>query len=364
MKRVTQILFPALMLLAVGSLLLGLYTGLVRLGVLAPGNLQTNGMLHGPLMINGFLGTLISLERAAALRQHWTWSAPVLLALSTVLILSGITTIGSFFLLAGTVMLVAVLSYVLRIDPALYHLIMLLGAFCLLIGNVLFVMNYPLFELVFWWVGFPVLTIFGERLELNRIMRPPMRATQVFTGIILLWMMMVALLHLNTPAPWYGLMLLFILPAAWMIRYDVARKTIGSTGWTRFSALCMLTGYFWLIIAGIYASSVGQPVAGLPYDALLHMIFIGFVFSMIFAHAAFILPALTGMEVPYSHYFYLPFALLHGFLLVRVLTDFTGVPELQQIGSYGNLAAILIFMIGVLVQVTRANLVNRASSPA
>lgn len=364
MQRITQILFPVLMLLAAGSLLLGLYTGLVRLGILMPGAIQTNGMLHGPLMINGFLGTLISLERAAALRKHWTWTAPVFLALATVLILSGFQTSGSFFLLAGTVMLIAILSYVLRMDPALYHLIMLFGALCLLVGNILFVMNFPLYELVFWWIGFPVLTIFGERLELNRIMRPPPQAIRVFTGIIILWVLMVALLHAGTALSWYGLMLLFILPAAWMIRYDVARKTIKSTGWTRYSALCMLAGYVWLILTGLYGLQMGQPVAGPPYDALLHMIFIGFVFSMIFAHAAFILPALTGLQMPYSHYFYLPFTLLHGFLLVRILTDFTGVPELQQIGSYGNLAAILLFMVGIVAQVFRVNVVNKVSRPA
>ena len=35
----------------------------------------------------------------------------------------------------------------------------------------------PLFRVVFWWLAFLVLTIAGERLELNRVLRPT-RAVQ------------------------------------------------------------------------------------------------------------------------------------------------------------------------------------------
>ena len=53
--------------LAAGALAMavGLWTGLVRLGVALPGAGLSE--LHGALMICGFLGTVISLERAVAL---------------------------------------------------------------------------------------------------------------------------------------------------------------------------------------------------------------------------------------------------------------------------------------------------------
>src|SRR6266508_1450532 len=56
-------------LLAVGAaaLLIGLWTGLARLGVSLPGGMPQIAELHGALMICGFFGTLISLERAVAL---------------------------------------------------------------------------------------------------------------------------------------------------------------------------------------------------------------------------------------------------------------------------------------------------------
>ncbi|MGZ8533250.1 MAG: hypothetical protein ACXW6J_22030, partial [Candidatus Binatia bacterium] len=38
---------------------------------------------HGPLMLVGFLGTLIGLERAVALGRAWPYGIPILTALSS-----------------------------------------------------------------------------------------------------------------------------------------------------------------------------------------------------------------------------------------------------------------------------------------
>ena len=58
-------------LLAMGmiALLTGLWAGLLRLGWDLPLLRPTFPALHGPLMVSGFLGTLIGLERAVALRE-------------------------------------------------------------------------------------------------------------------------------------------------------------------------------------------------------------------------------------------------------------------------------------------------------
>ena len=55
-------------LLAVGllSMACGMWLGLVRLGWNLPLPWQDQLIAHGPLMVCGFLGTLISLERAVA----------------------------------------------------------------------------------------------------------------------------------------------------------------------------------------------------------------------------------------------------------------------------------------------------------
>lgn len=56
-------------------------------------------MAHGPLMINGFLATLISLERGATLGKLWSYVVPLSLILSTILFQIGVIYSGGFLLL-------------------------------------------------------------------------------------------------------------------------------------------------------------------------------------------------------------------------------------------------------------------------
>ena len=58
-----------LLILAFSALLAGLWAGLLRLGLALPSLGVIPAGAHGPLMVAGFLGTLIALERAVALRQ-------------------------------------------------------------------------------------------------------------------------------------------------------------------------------------------------------------------------------------------------------------------------------------------------------
>lgn len=60
------------------ALLAGLWAGLLRLGVDPPQRHPTLPAAHGPLMVSGFLGALISLERAVALGKCWAYAAPLL----------------------------------------------------------------------------------------------------------------------------------------------------------------------------------------------------------------------------------------------------------------------------------------------
>lgn len=62
-EGVGRIRFP-LMGLGMLALLAALWAGLVRLGWGLPPLRPTLPIAHGPLMVSGFLGTLISLERA------------------------------------------------------------------------------------------------------------------------------------------------------------------------------------------------------------------------------------------------------------------------------------------------------------
>ncbi|MEW6566565.1 MAG: hypothetical protein AB1449_00065 [Chloroflexota bacterium] len=78
-----------LLAVALMALLVGMWVGLMRLGWGVPGWSAQLPLAHGPLMVSGFLGTLIGLERGVALRQRWMYLAP------------GLTGIGGLALIAG-----------------------------------------------------------------------------------------------------------------------------------------------------------------------------------------------------------------------------------------------------------------------
>ena len=68
-------------------------------------------------------------------------------------------------------------------------------------------------------------------------------------------------------------------------------------------------------------SSIFSRPGGPRYYRLLHTVFLGFLFSMIFGHAPIILPAITGVAVPYRQAFYAHLALLHISLAIRLGGD-------------------------------------------
>src|SRR3990172_2284749 len=82
----------------------------------------------------------------------------------------------------------------------------------------------------------------------------------------------------------------------WLMRNDIARRTVRKSGLTRFIAVCLLPGYVWLIAGGVlWLAFGGTSTARFLYDAMLHSLFLGFVFSMIFGHAPIIVPAVMNM---------------------------------------------------------------------
>ena len=100
-----------LLLPAGASLLGGVDAGLVLLGAPAPVSDTRLGDIHGPLMVLGFLGTLIALERASALRSPWGYAAPALLGLGGLALLAPVPrTLGQVLLLDGAMLLLMVLG--------------------------------------------------------------------------------------------------------------------------------------------------------------------------------------------------------------------------------------------------------------
>ncbi len=309
---------------------------------------------HGPLMVSGFFGALISLERAVALRRLWSFAAPALSGLGGALLLAGVAgPLPAALLLAGSLGLVGVFLFIVRQQPAMYTRAMAGGAAAWAVGNLLWLAGWPVYRLVLWWAAFLVLTITGERLELGRLARHTRFIERLFLGAAAIF---VAGLLVSLALPDLGVRLtsvgMFAL-AAWLLRYDIARFTIRKTGLPRFAAASLLAGYGWLAIAGLMGITFEVTPAGFHYDAFLHTVFLGFVFSMIFAHAPIIFPAILGAPIAYTDKFYLPLAGLHLSLAMRVAGDLLALPGLRAWGGLLNGLAILLFMGAAAAAVLR-----------
>ena len=311
------------------ALLAGLCGGLLRLGWGGAHVPIALGIAHGPLMVCGFLGTLISLERAVALRRGWAYAVPAASGLGGILAMAGVDG-GPLLFTVGSLGLVGLYGVLLRMQAEPFLQVMALGA--------------AVYEAGPWWMGFLVLTIAGERLELSRVLR---HAPRVERGFVAAAGLVVAALVVATFAPGVGWRLLgaaLIALAAWLARYDVARRTVRQAGLTRFIAVCLLAGYAWLAAGGGLALAYGAVVAGPYYDAVLHAVFVGFVFSMIFGHAPIIFPAVLGVPPFYRPAFYVPLGLLHASLVLRVAGDLAGGLAMRRWGALLGAAAIVLFL--------------------
>ncbi len=342
------------------ALLAGLGAGLVRLGWTLPPPFPGLAPVHGPLMVSGFFGTVIGLERAVALARHWAYLAPAATALGTVVLLGGAPFTGALLILAGSAVLALSGVAVLRRQPAVFTAALAAGAASWLVGNLAWVGGRPFTEVVPWWIGFLALTIAGERLELSRFHPTTAVARHGFAVIVLA----LAITMLATAAaPRTGGMAFaasLLALSLWLARHDIARRTVRQRGLPRYIASCLLLGYLWLAVAGLIGLGAGGLLAPEAYDAVLHAVFLGFVFSMVFGHAPIILPAVTGLAVPYRPVFYLHLLVLHLSLGLRVLGDLAGVEALRQAGGGLNGLALVLF----LADTAAALALGRARAPA
>ncbi len=346
-----------LLALGLAALAFGLAGGLARLGVSHA--LPAAIAWHGALMASAFFGTLISLERAVAIGRLWAYGAPLANGLGGLLLLSGAIAPALVFFVAGAaIFLVAsILIYVKH--RALHTGVLALGAASLLIAS-LALGHARLDAVALGWIAFFALTIGGERLELSRLRRPPFFARASFTIIAC------ALLAAALAAPWQTAKALaaagalLVALALWLARYDIASRTVRASGLTRYIALCLLAGYAWLAFGGVALLFASAATPGF-WDAALHAVLLGFVFSMVLGHAPVILPAVLRVAFPYSGLLYLPLVLLHGGLAVRIAGDFTQQAPWRALGGALDAAAIVIFIATGAALVLRRRTAPRAS---
>ena len=300
------------------AMLTGLDAGLMLLGVPAPVSVDRLPDIHGVLLVFGFVGTVISLERSVALKHPLGFAAPTLLGLGGLLLISPApVTAGKSVLLLGTVAMVIVYIPLWRRQRDDSVLVQAFGAVLGVGALLLWLGKVPVPVLLPWLVGFIVLTIGGERLELARIAMGANagRVLVLLSGTVVLGVV-ASLLWPRTGYPLLGVTVLGLV--GWLTVHDVARRTIKSTGLVRLMAGCMLAGYFWLGVTGVTWLVHGPALSGRGYDVVIHAVFLGFTLSMIMAHAPVILPAVLRRPLPYHPGFWVPAVLLHLSLVLRL----------------------------------------------
>jgi hypothetical protein len=331
------------------SLVGGIAGGLWRLGVVVPdprafawaGQVL---LVHGALMICGFLGTVIGIERAAAVNRRWAFAAPLASGAGALCLVLGQPAAGAWLGVAAAMSFLVVNALVVWRQRAAHTFLLSAGAAAWVVGNLLFALGHDGNAVFPWWFAFLVMTIAAERLEMTRLMRRWPAASATLPAVLSL---------LLAGAAWSGAVpraggLLYgaalALLAVWLVVFDVARRTVFTHGVSRYMAVGLLGGYAWLGIAGAAwaAAAIGWPTR----DVALHALGLGFVISMVMAHAPVVLPAVARIKLRFGAFFYLPLAALHFSLFVRLVLGSFSDP-LRAAGASLNAAAIVFFAVTV-----------------
>ena len=364
--------------LAVLFMLLGMVIGVVRLlffgGVTSQPFLPNLLPYHGEIMVFGFLAVLIVVERYIGalpfkLKRSMHYMPP-LVALGAVLKIAGllwslqaVNIVGSVVLAMGLTVYVYLLWAVGRYSAQpLPMRFMMLGGLLLLI-TALVTVDRPAvgnLSLTLLMLSFPVFTILGERIELSRFLAPAVHARARWGLGLAVLASALLLLDLKFPAAvpdsafalWALLVAALVVPLFWAERPLMSGEL--SVGLSRYLGRHLVVAYLWLMLG--LALIVVLAVAGQDrplFDASTHSIAVGFVFTMIMAHAPVIAPALLGRGVVVARLSYYPLVLLTLGNLLRV-----GGYGLEEAGlrvgavvGVSGLAVLLAIMVFAVMMV-------------
>jgi hypothetical protein len=348
------VIFPLAML----SMLVGVYAGWLRLGwdfvIFEPAATAQ----HGALMVGSFLGTLISAERVAVLKNKWWWLVPLCFVSSFPLMMHVSAKAGYAALVVGSTGYGLISFRFYAQHRFVGNALMGIGAAFQWLGHVILLLTYSYPMAFAGWLAFFVFTIVGERLNLTRFLPVTARHRTELWGWLLLFVASLFLYHRG-----YGIVLTVSLVGIgqWLIRNDIARHNIRKTGSYRFLGIALLLGYGWLMLTGFVAvTNAGSPWL---YDAVVHAFFVGFVLTMIMAHAPIIFPSLLGLNVkPYHPLLYGWLGILQVSLGSRILADLWQWPQVRQWSGLANGLAFVGYLLTVIVLVISQKIMRKKHS--
>ncbi|MCT6919394.1 MAG: nitrite reductase, partial [Bifidobacteriales bacterium] len=353
--------------------LLGLVAALIRSDLIHPSGRVPLADLHGGLMVYGFLGAAIGLERAVAYRSGgsskptWGFLAPALgllgslLCLLTLIISSRATApawarvelFGGIPWTLSMLILTAMYLAIWRRQPSAEVLIQVLGSLVGLVGAGAWVAGLDAAVLAPTWLFFLVLTIVGERVELARAVFSDIRLESGILGLSLLTVLM---LPVQAMAPSVGYPLLGLslgLLLLVMASHDVAKGTFRHGGLPGFMGTCMLSAYAWGLLAAFIW--MVAPLDSSTYwgDMALHALAVGFIMTMVIAHVCMIVPSVIRRPLPFHPLLWGAWALMQVGLLIRLLGAIRVYTPLWKAGNLLNVLGILSMMLTVVYLAAR-----------
>lgn len=370
----------ALLIIAALSMLVSVCGAIVR------SNLQGSWLalpsplpdMHGALMVFGFLGGAIGLERAVAWRAGssahpvWGFAVPLFAVFGTMSV--GLTTaigrapLGRASLIPGTLWTIALLIlcavYVGVWTRQQSHavIIQFLGAAVGAAGAALWACGLDADILSTWWLMFLVLTIIGERLELAHaafvgpLVRPALITATVATVLCLP-------VSLVWPLVGYPLLALcFAALLVLMFAYDTARKTWRAGGVTGFMGISMLSAYAWGLVAcciWLFVPYGGLGADGLWWDLAVHALALGFIMAMVVAHVCVIVPSIIRRAMPFHPVLWTPLCVFQLGLLLRALGTVRQEDHIWQLGDAITIVGMLTLMASVITMISLVTLRRR-----
>lgn len=332
------------------ALITGLLAGLVRIGWAIP--VQNIAGMHGLLMAGGFLGTVITLEKTLPVHERrWYLVFPVISGLSVLLIITGFYETALYFQLLAGLGLVVAYFWWLKQTREPYYRIMMMGALCWIIASSGLLAGRPLPLVLHWWMAFIIFTIVGERLELTKFL--PVK--NLFKSLLYLFLFMF-LAGIFMPYPTYGKIALgssLMLTSLWLLKFDIIKISIKKAGQYRYMAVLLLTGYVWLFLSGVLI--ITGSVLPNHYDMVVHSFFLGYTFSMIFAHGPIILPGFIKKNIKiFSPSLYVWVVLFHLSLILRMGGDMAQHAEIRKAAGLANAIFILLFFANIIFNARKA----------
>ena len=331
-----------LAVLALLALITAGWAGLARLGVLA-GAPDPAVVHHGALMISGFAGTLLGLERSIVLQRRWGIVAPVGSALGAAAVVVGAPAqLSGALALGGAIAFVAVAVAGGPVSPLWSRGVMSMGAIAWVAGAFLWASGAASFRLVPWWTVFLVLVIAGERIDLSRSLRPGPVGGAIL-GAAAVTMAAAAILTALDLA--IGLRILgaaLAVLALWLVAHERPIDHMRAHGLRRYVAIATTLAYAWLIVGAYFLISFDGIPAGWRYDAMVHAVFVGMVMTTIFGHLALVVPAVLGMAATFRTMMYAPLVMLEASVLLRVTGDVLQRQEVRDAGALGVALSVAV----------------------